>query len=164
MIVLEGEFYRQNHTYASNKLALVAKEVALVCNGASLHLIYSPPKGVSFDEWHESFEFRHLHGIPWNYAGREYIKLRQDIHNFTARYGSDDTILFTKGKEKAVFFSELLGRVVEDLGNRVQSVHTLLPQASCSVHNIKTKYCALHKAKCWHKVLVLDQRMTHVHV
>ena len=95
-----------------------------------------------------------------NYVGREYLKLKQDIHNFTARYGTDETILFTKGKEKAVFFSELLGRDVEDLGNRVQSVHTILPQASCSVHNAKTKYCALHKAKCWHKVLVLDLRMT----
>ena len=100
--------------------------------------------------------YNNIHGISWNTKGRPYTELTKDLKTFTR---SED-IVYSKGQEKCRFFSEILGREVEDLGDSVPAVKSLKPQKSCTLHNFPTNHCAMYKAKTWFNVVFCESRLS----
>lgn len=151
IVIIEGEFYKAGlrgpGTGFIKELSVKSSE------HLSFNAVYAAPSGILFPEWRrKSFEYKHIHGIPWSLGKRPYAYFVMDILKTvrTLSRGSTNVRLVTKGMEKAKLFSAVLGMTVEDLGDEVPPVRELKSAKSCCEnHDFATKNCASVKASCY---------------
>jgi hypothetical protein len=133
--------------YATSEHVILPKEV-VICSETSLEkFVIKPPKPLweyeQKDKDRINWAQNKYHHIPFNYGDTEHDELNQLIYFSVAKYEK----IFTKGREKATYLTNLLGREVIDLSNtQCPSIRKDVGPA-CAIHTKQPAHCAEANAK-----------------
>ena len=150
VIILEAEFYKMG--LRGSGMGFIKELAIKSTDSLNFHVVYGPPPGIIYPEWrNKSYEYKRIHGIPWSSGKRPFVYFVTDIIKIVRLFskGADNIRLVTKGREKAEFFSGILGKYVEDLEDKVPPVNEIRCDCSCDSHDFDTRNCASAKASTY---------------
>jgi hypothetical protein len=134
--------------YANTATKCLPKEIVICSNNHLSQFVVKPPQKLcdfsQKDRCLINWATNYYHNIPW--ATGEL--LLNDLPLVLSKETSTYSQIFTKGREKAAYLSQLLNRPVEDLSAfGCPSIRKSAHEKPCEIHFKQTAHCALVNAK-----------------